>query len=292
MNLQRGALQKQNMLKFTHKESFVKRVCLSTGMILYLLSVGVVLLSAWSADYSNLLKTTTKENGLFETISVILLLAISTIGILWSWKNRLHVNKIYILGVTLFSLVAFLAAMEEISWGQHYFGFESSEYFKAHNHQKETNLHNLMPAEIFSSIIYTSVYAFYVFIPLFVRLIALKSTAFGTIIKYLPSLHVSLLILFGCSLQAYFYDDFGAWFDTATLIGGILFLGTTITILKLWDMKNALHFGVITLATLFFMSSYEVFSFYNMQYEIREMFVVFGTLCYFHSLLQKLAPQT
>ncbi len=36
------------------------------------------------------------------------------------------------------------AAGEELSWGQHLFRWSSSEFFVAHNAQRETNLHNLV----------------------------------------------------------------------------------------------------------------------------------------------------
>jgi len=54
----------------------------------------------------------------------------------------------------------FLASMEEISWGQHIFHFPSSRYFLENNLQEETNLHNLIDGNIFSSIIYSTIYIF------------------------------------------------------------------------------------------------------------------------------------
>lgn len=42
------------------------------------------------------------------------------------------------------AVACFYTVMEEISWGQRIIGFESSEFFKEHNQQSETNLHNLL----------------------------------------------------------------------------------------------------------------------------------------------------
>jgi hypothetical protein len=42
----------------------------------------------------------------------------------------------------LFAGFAFLAGLEEISWGQRIFRIESTEFFNKYNDQKETNLHN------------------------------------------------------------------------------------------------------------------------------------------------------
>jgi hypothetical protein len=43
----------------------------------------------------------------------------------------------------LFAVAGVLMFMEEISWGQHLFQWESPEFFVEHNKQAETNLHNL-----------------------------------------------------------------------------------------------------------------------------------------------------
>jgi len=50
----------------------------------------------------------------------------------------------FLLVTFLLGLLLFFAAGEEISWGQRIFGIQSSEYFKEHNAQGETNLHNLV----------------------------------------------------------------------------------------------------------------------------------------------------
>ncbi len=45
---------------------------------------------------------------------------------------------------TVLAGACFYTVMEEISWGQRIIGFESAEFFKEHNQQGETNLHNLL----------------------------------------------------------------------------------------------------------------------------------------------------
>lgn len=44
----------------------------------------------------------------------------------------------------LLALATFYVVMEEISWGQRIFGFDSPEFFKRHNLQDEANIHNLL----------------------------------------------------------------------------------------------------------------------------------------------------
>jgi len=48
----------------------------------------------------------------------------------------------------VYALMFFLAAGEEVSWGQRIFGWESSEFFKDNNKQYETNFHNLMIGDL------------------------------------------------------------------------------------------------------------------------------------------------
>ncbi|VAW80435.1 hypothetical protein MNBD_GAMMA15-1676 [hydrothermal vent metagenome] len=49
---------------------------------------------------------------------------------------------------TLLSAALFYVVMEEISWGQRLLGFETPDFFKRHNLQDETNIHNLLVGPI------------------------------------------------------------------------------------------------------------------------------------------------
>ncbi|HEY9038452.1 MAG TPA: hypothetical protein VIN05_05875 [Roseovarius sp.] len=48
----------------------------------------------------------------------------------------------------VYALMFFMAAGEEVSWGQRIIGWESSEFFLENNKQYETNLHNLMVGDV------------------------------------------------------------------------------------------------------------------------------------------------
>ncbi|WP_272007917.1 hypothetical protein [Roseovarius sp. ZX-A-9] len=48
----------------------------------------------------------------------------------------------------LYALMFFLAAGEEVSWGQRIFGWESGEFFQENNKQFETNFHNLIVGDV------------------------------------------------------------------------------------------------------------------------------------------------
>ena len=86
----------------------------------------------------------TEEDHLVEWLTVLGLLL--GFGVCISRFFRLLKKRSWwFLTVTLLlGVMLFFAAGEEISWGQRIFGISSSEYFKEHNAQGETNLHNLV----------------------------------------------------------------------------------------------------------------------------------------------------
>ena len=88
------------------------------------------------------------ENGLIETLQVIILLiTILTLLNLYLFKKKLlrtNLMKKFII-IEILGLSYFL--FEEISWGQHYFNFDTLNIFLNEksfffNHQREMNLHN------------------------------------------------------------------------------------------------------------------------------------------------------
>jgi tetratricopeptide (TPR) repeat protein len=64
-------------------------------------------------------------------------------ALLFSVRHLLKTTR-YRVFFGLLSLACFYVIMEEISWGQRLFGWESSEFFKTRNLQGETNLHNML----------------------------------------------------------------------------------------------------------------------------------------------------
>jgi len=211
----------------------------------------------------------TKENGFFEYASVLLLLGIFIYGTIFGWKHKKTIHPLLSLLIFGFAFLALLAVLEELSWGQHIFHFESSSYFQENNIQHETNLHNFMPAELFSSLIYSTVYTVFVFIPLFYRLLFQNLKLFKWMNPLIPELHTTLIILYGASFQVYFYDNFGAWSDRMTLFAGVALFGILL-IKEFKTMSNALklHYLFILIAMSVYMLNYKIFGFFNMQYEI------------------------
>ena len=66
----------------------------------------------------------------------------------------------------MFSLTMLFVFLEEISWGQRIFDFESPEYFEEHNDQNELTIHNLKPfmkiiAELYIVIAFIGTFGWY-----------------------------------------------------------------------------------------------------------------------------------
>lgn len=259
-----------------------------TTAFLYLCTLAIVLVTQYKSGYENLLKFATQENGFYESLTCLFLLGICIYGLVWLKKNHSLVHPFLLFLLFCFSILCFIASMEEISWGQQIFHFKSDAYFQTHNLQHETNLHNLIDGNLFSSIIYSCVYTVFVFVPLFARLFSSKSKFLSTYLVYLPPLHVSLVILFASAFQVYFYNDFGVIFDALTLAVGILLFAFVVSAKKQWSGGLALHFIAVFASILVFVNAHKLFSFYNLQYEIREMFVALGAFFYFKYFLDVL----
>ena len=84
------------------------------------------------------------ENGLVEIVQILLLLfsIIYFIHILKVSKNLFSNILIRIL-IFLYFIGLIYFFFEEISWGQSFFKWESSSFFKEFNNQNETNIHNI-----------------------------------------------------------------------------------------------------------------------------------------------------
>ena len=90
--------------------------------------------------------TYTAEDGFIEWMTILPLLVM--IGITVKRLVKLYATRrpMFLLSLVIFMGLCIFAAGEELSWGQRFLGLESSEFFKANNAQKETNLHNLVLA--------------------------------------------------------------------------------------------------------------------------------------------------
>ena len=81
---------------------------------------------------------TNHEDGM-ELLSALLLIGSGLVAVFLTAKYR-ETDQWCILGIGLFFI---FLGMEELSWGQHLFGWQTPEAFRLLNDQGETNLHNL-----------------------------------------------------------------------------------------------------------------------------------------------------
>jgi hypothetical protein len=251
--------------------------------ILYLISIGTIFMSAYVTGYEHLLRQMSYENSFFETIGTISLFIMFIYGIYTLFRYRF--TKYERLTILIFSILALLATMEEISWGQQIFHFPSSAYFLEHNMQKETNLHNLVDANLFSSILYSSIYIFLVFTPLLYK-VSSYLQSFKLLRYFDINPHTILIVLFASSFQLYFYNDIGVLTDMITYLLALALFGYFLIVQKS-DIWLKIHFSIIIFATLISIACYKIYSFYNMQYEIRESFIELAGLLIFVELTLK-----
>ncbi|MDJ0777562.1 MAG: hypothetical protein QNJ85_06850 [Gammaproteobacteria bacterium] len=82
------------------------------------------------------------ELGLVENLTVLFSAAalVLTLGVILRLGRSLP--PLLNLFLVLYALGCLYFAGEEASWGQHWFGWETGEYFLERNDQQETNLHN------------------------------------------------------------------------------------------------------------------------------------------------------
>ena len=83
------------------------------------------------------------ENGLIESIQALCLLAAGIILPPLAWRDWSQQHNILSGIGLLFGFLLVVAAGEEISWGQHWLGFETPEQLMKTNVQGEFNLHNI-----------------------------------------------------------------------------------------------------------------------------------------------------
>ncbi len=82
----------------------------------------------------------TVEDGPFEQFTAYAFFAAGVVGLLACWRSGRARRTVPLLLMTAFF---FVAAGEEISWGQRIWGFASPELVKQYNVQGETNIHNM-----------------------------------------------------------------------------------------------------------------------------------------------------
>lgn len=85
------------------------------------------------------------EDGWIEILTVVFLLVAILFGAMFLLQRRVPGHDWVLWWMVILVLGSIYFAGEEVSWGQHIFGWEASEYWQSLNDQGETNLHNTGP---------------------------------------------------------------------------------------------------------------------------------------------------
>lgn len=117
-----------------------------------------------------ILNETVREGQIVSILTEIILLSSVLIFGLCAWRSRILRNRtilsvpVWIVFLSM-TFICALIAMEEMSWGQHWFGWEAGEAFR-NNAQNETNLHNFATYK-FEAAYYTAAIFSFVLVPAF-----------------------------------------------------------------------------------------------------------------------------
>lgn len=251
--------------------------------VFFLFSVAAIGITSYVTGQEQLLLDLTVENSFYEIASVLVLLVLSGFCLLRFIQHRNQPTIHYVLKAAWLGigLLALLAAGEELSWGQHLLGFSSTEFFNEHNLQQETNLHNLVPGHLFAGFLNTSVYIVFVFGPalvwFFPTLIGFLGPLAPLFPTLMPSIHISLMMCFAGSLHPYFLAT--STVSTSALLLALICLAAVIWRVQLPSKTSLIvHWLAVVAAMIFFMANTHVFSYFNMQAEVREFFVMLAGL--------------
>lgn len=245
----------------------------------------IIALNKWGGTtFENLLYLSSRENGPYEQVTALLLFCLGIVC-LYQLKSRPIVLNIWEKRALIsLGVLSFIGGAEEISWGQQWLNFETNSFFEAYNQQNETNLHNLIPATVFSTIINVVIYTLFIYAPLLH--LSFPNTRFHRLINrspfknFVPSTNVVSILLFAGLLHAWFIP--ATYSDSVALVAGIiLFLfqlalytrrKKSVTKYQIWSLLFLIGACALCIAAS------SIFSHENMQYEIREFITVFGLL--------------
>lgn len=147
------------------------------------------------------------EDGFFESLTAVFAIIASLLCLISIYYNNDHA----LIKLVLFILF-FLFGMEEISWGQRIFDWNTPDALSAINHQNETTIHNIFNPNF--HLLYPLFNLFFGFLILSSIKLRKKIAAWLKIKKYMhfvPSHEFKLygFIFILLSLQSYFYSHDG-----------------------------------------------------------------------------------
>jgi hypothetical protein len=280
------------MSKKPTKQSAYKlfQVIITAGVI-----TGTAGLLAMMYVKPGLADTLSYEDGVVEWLSAAFLIAASIAMII----TAIHLfSKRYVLQASiavLISLLFFVIAMEEISWGQRILGIESSQFFLENNKQREMNFHNLN-TNLTEKVYYIGAFTLLVVLPFFRKQskLILKKLRLNAIKLFLPAawLFLPFTIIAGLTGKGrlvWFYV-FAMFAITMVLLGMRLSDQLRSTTRSRRDIQMIVMTILVTIvvALAMYVSNYFDYSAYWLRTwmitEWAEMFIAVGIFAYATSL--------
>lgn len=108
------------------------------GLLLLIVVLRIVL-----RDHERYFKIVDSEQGIVENLTVVFSLAAAILCVAVFRRRRGFPRRWLATWFLVCAIGCVGYAGEESSWGQHWFGWSSPEFFEEQNRQRETNLHNL-----------------------------------------------------------------------------------------------------------------------------------------------------
>ena len=140
-----------------------------------------------------------QESGLYETsgAAACLIAALLTV---YSFKTSLKQNQpLWSFWMFLFAMVCLFISGEEISWGQHLFGYEVPDNISSTNYQKEFNLHNSMLIQSsnnsLSLILFTLLMFYFILLPMSLVVFPTFQRLFQRTMIPIPSMQIAIIAL-------------------------------------------------------------------------------------------------
>lgn len=117
-----------------------------TAWLVFWAPLGLTALFLTTLLHRPLFEVVTHEDSVLEWAQVIAFVTAGVTALMAAARLRRR-DRLAMLLVTGFAALAFIAAGEEISWGQRIFDWETPAILGEINHQDETTVHNIVPVQ-------------------------------------------------------------------------------------------------------------------------------------------------
>ena len=187
------------------RSQYVETGMLAFYFIAMIFTDAVILLAYYKPEYQGLLNDLVVEDSFYEIGTVLFLFIAATLGLSALWRKELYRlrrrDKAFLFCVVL---LLFVAAMEELNWGQRIFDFKPAPFLMEHA-RGQINLHNLLPPALEGTVVFGTIYTFFIIMPLVIWLFKLdqRYRSSAVLAEYTPPLHIVLVFLCGVSIHSY-----------------------------------------------------------------------------------------